>query len=143
MIALQLHCHDEHAFEAWFKNDLACDAQANIGLIECPYCGSTNISRVTAKSAKKQNQPEQHEDIHARAHEVAQQILEAVGKLRNYAEDNFDAVERVEVRSTKVTETQTIEDVTETIEGDDVALDEDVADVEGQPSGSHNSDRSD
>ncbi|PCI38389.1 MAG: hypothetical protein COB46_11510 [Rhodospirillaceae bacterium] len=137
MIALQLHCHDEHSFEAWFKNEQACEAQAKIGLIECPYCGSTNISKTTDKRAEEQAPPVEQEDIHARAHEVAQQILEAVGKLRDYAEDNFEPTKAV---STKSEETQPVENATE---NDEVALDEDLTDVEGQPSGSFGSDRSD
>lgn len=141
MIPLQLQCHDEHVFEAWFKNSQACDTQAKIGLIECPYCGSTQIhTDVELREAVDvEPAPKEQEDVHARAHEVAQQILEAVGKLRNYAEENFEPAKpakSAEATSNKAKEIQSVED-------DESALDEGLADVEGQSSRSHPNDQSD
>lgn len=45
MIAFDLICPDEHRFEAWFKSGAAFDQQKAAGLLECPFCGSTDIKK--------------------------------------------------------------------------------------------------
>ncbi|MBL4693035.1 MAG: DUF1178 family protein [Magnetovibrio sp.] len=121
MIIFQLCCHDEHTFEAWFKDSYSCDNQASVGLVECPYCGSTKISKVS--DALKDPVPQLPvgviDDNQVRAHEVAQKILDAVSKLRDFAEANFKnvgALEAVERSARNETE------------------DEDVLDIDGLPS---------
>lgn len=110
MILYQLRCKDDHTFEAWFRDSAAYDKQAKRGHVECPYCGSTKVSKAPmapriGKSLSKSEdgaapvetaQPLPEYDINAmsdeRASEVAQQILDAVGKIRDYAEENFEDV---------------------------------------------------
>ena len=114
MILYQLRCADEHAFEAWFRDSATYDKQAASGHVECPYCGSTQISKAPmapniAKSRGDHGEPGEavpdyqttpdpvpDADVHhmsdRRAHEVAQQILDAVGRIRDYAEENFEDV---------------------------------------------------
>lgn len=45
MIRYALTCDVEHGFDAWFRNSADYDVQAEAGLIECPHCGSTAISK--------------------------------------------------------------------------------------------------
>ncbi len=45
MILYQLQCEAEHSFEAWFRNSAAYDEQAERGLLSCPACGSSKISK--------------------------------------------------------------------------------------------------
>jgi len=93
MIVFQLKCQDEHTFEAWFRDSQACDLQSSVGLVECPYCGSTKISKTpVALQGTKPNAQANDDETDVRAHEVAQQILDAVGKLQNFAEENFENV---------------------------------------------------
>jgi len=105
MILYQLHCADEHSFEAWFRNSASYDLQVAAGDVECPYCGSTTITKAPmapniasgkADAPKPEQTPTHTADIDAasdrRAHEVAQQILDAVGRIRDYAEENFEDV---------------------------------------------------
>lgn len=122
MILYQLRCTDEHTFEAWFRDSATYDAQAKDGHVECPYCGTTNVTKApmaphvvssreaghghdtaadeTAPRAALPDLPDfsdlAEHDINAmspqRAEEVAQQILDAVGKIRTYAEENFEDV---------------------------------------------------
>ncbi|MBF0249512.1 MAG: DUF1178 family protein [Alphaproteobacteria bacterium] len=106
MIHYQLRCADDHGFEAWFRDSATYDEQVANGDVECPYCGSTRVSRapmapfIASGRAAKADAPapsdEQPTDIHhmtdQRAQEVAQQILDAVGKIRQYAEDNLEDV---------------------------------------------------
>jgi len=45
MIHYALRCPDAHEFDGWFRDSAAFDQQAEAGLIACPHCASTNISR--------------------------------------------------------------------------------------------------
>jgi len=45
MIVFDLRCEDNHVFEAWFRSSDAYEAQALEGQVECPFCGSTGISK--------------------------------------------------------------------------------------------------
>jgi hypothetical protein len=46
MIIIDLACEHGHAFEAWFQSHDAYEAQRTAGLVVCPACGSTKITRV-------------------------------------------------------------------------------------------------
>lgn len=100
MILYQLRCADEHSFEAWFRDSASYDLQARSGDVECPYCGSTDISKAPMAphigSSTSQDDAEAKPAVtdvdERRASEVAQQILDAVGRIREYAEDNFEDV---------------------------------------------------
>lgn len=107
MILYQLHCEEDHSFEAWFRDSGAYDEQAKCGHVECPYCGSTNVAKspmapniasgASAQTAEPETQREtppeaQIANSEVRAKEVAQKILEAVGQIRDYAEENFEDV---------------------------------------------------
>lgn len=45
MIVFDLKCEEKHVFEVWFQNSDAYDIQTRQGQIECPFCGSSNISK--------------------------------------------------------------------------------------------------
>ncbi len=45
MIVFDLKCEDNHVFEAWFQNSDAYENQAQDGLVECPFCGSSDITK--------------------------------------------------------------------------------------------------
>lgn len=101
MILYKLQCCDEHSFEGWFRDSAAFDCQARAGQIECPYCGKTKITKalMAPRIAKSTNSAK--DDVptvpglsttEARAHKVAQQILEAATKAREYVESNFENV---------------------------------------------------
>ncbi|HRP95907.1 MAG TPA: DUF1178 family protein [Rhodocyclaceae bacterium] len=45
MIVLNLCCDNEHLFEGWFASAEAFDAQCARGMVSCPVCGSSTISR--------------------------------------------------------------------------------------------------
>ncbi len=46
MILFDLKCGLGHVFEAWFRNSMNFDVQAEAGEIACPYCGDDEISKV-------------------------------------------------------------------------------------------------
>lgn len=45
MIHYQLRCGQDHEFDGWFKDSSTFDKQAKRGLVECPTCGDTKVTR--------------------------------------------------------------------------------------------------
>ena len=45
MIKYALTCKKGHDFEAWFRNAAAFDEQAGAKRVECPFCGSKQVSK--------------------------------------------------------------------------------------------------
>ena len=45
MILFDLKCSEDYVFEAWFRDSETYDAQAASGVIECPVCGDTHITK--------------------------------------------------------------------------------------------------
>jgi hypothetical protein len=45
MILYQLQCNKGHAFESWFRNSDTYDRQEKRGLMACPQCGSSKVSK--------------------------------------------------------------------------------------------------
>ena len=45
MIHYQVRCSRDHEFDGWFKDSAGFERQAARGLIECPACGDTKVTR--------------------------------------------------------------------------------------------------
>lgn len=45
MIKYSVQCQKGHDFEAWFQNSGAFETQTKRGLVSCPDCGSTKVSK--------------------------------------------------------------------------------------------------
>lgn len=45
MIHYQLRCSHRHEFDGWFKDSLGFEKQADRGLVACPECGDTDVTR--------------------------------------------------------------------------------------------------
>jgi hypothetical protein len=45
MIHYQLRCDQDHEFDGWFNDSAGFEKQAKRGLIECPECGATKVTR--------------------------------------------------------------------------------------------------
>jgi hypothetical protein len=45
MIRYSLHCERDHAFESWFQDSSAYDAQVKRKLVSCPVCSSVQIEK--------------------------------------------------------------------------------------------------
>jgi len=45
MIHYDLRCGGGHTFDGWFRSSAAFDQQAAAGLLECPFCAGTDVSR--------------------------------------------------------------------------------------------------
>ena len=48
MKVLNLQCTHGHGFEGWFASQDAFDTQLAAGLVECPMCGDTAITKLLA-----------------------------------------------------------------------------------------------
>ena len=45
MIRYSLRCDRDHGFESWFRDSQAFDDQQRAGLVSCPACGSTTVTK--------------------------------------------------------------------------------------------------
>ena len=84
MIKYALKCENDDRFDGWFSDSAGYDEQAERGLIECPVCGSIQISKAimspaVATSRKREATP-QH------------QMREMAGKVRAHIRNNYDYV---------------------------------------------------
>jgi len=53
MIAYDLQCRQGHQFEGWFEDSASFDQQSEQGLITCPVCDDTIISKMPSTFAIK------------------------------------------------------------------------------------------
>jgi hypothetical protein len=58
MIVYDLSCPQGHSFEGWFASSADFNAQAESGIVSCPYCGSAEIAKapMTPAVGRKSNQ---------------------------------------------------------------------------------------
>lgn len=86
MIAFDLKCSNNHNFEGWFKDLESFNEQHSKGMVVCPFCKNTNITRVLSPVAIKSNQSEGKP-------ENVEHNYEALSKsIMDYIANNFDDV---------------------------------------------------
>ncbi|NHK27453.1 DUF1178 family protein [Parvularcula flava] len=93
MIKYQLKCDQAHEFEGWFSNSADYDAQAEKELLECPHCGSSEVSKALmapaiARSGSLSSSAKNDERIEA----FKRDYMQAAKRARDYVEKNFDNV---------------------------------------------------
>ncbi len=57
MIHYQLRCDADHSFDGWFRDSDAFDTQAERGLLTCPVCGASQVSRALMAPAVAKPRP--------------------------------------------------------------------------------------
>lgn len=100
MIKYILKCEESHQFEAWFKNSIAYDEQASMGVITCAICGSTSINKapmapsVPRKGSSSRSVTAQEERQQPQASEMAHVAvaMKALKEIRKTVEENCDYV---------------------------------------------------
>jgi len=86
MIAYDLQCINGHGFEGWFEDAKAYERQKKQGLLACPVCNDTTVSRIPSTFAIKSTQP-------AKDFSDPQADMAGVGKkIVDFVEKNFDNV---------------------------------------------------
>ena len=90
MIKYALACNRGHTFEGWFSSSADYDGQAAQGLVDCPLCGSKQVDKQimapTVAGTKAQRAAAEP------APQTQEMMMEALGQVRQYVEDNFDDV---------------------------------------------------
>ena len=89
MIRYALICDRDHEFEGWFAASADFDDQQARGLVECPVCGVKAVRKAIMSpavvGAKRRDQAQTPAQNH-------QMMMEAMGRIRQHVEDNFDDV---------------------------------------------------
>jgi hypothetical protein len=90
MIRYALICEHAHEFEGWFGSSADFDDQLARGLLDCPVCASKAVRKQIMAPAvsgtKKRGAPAEP------AQPTQAMMLEAMGRLRQHVEENFDDV---------------------------------------------------
>jgi hypothetical protein len=96
MIRYDLICDKAHAFDGWFRDSEAYDAQRAGGEVQCPVCGSTAIDKrlmTPGIAAKANRRAEGRVPVFSTQKEgKVAELIEAVRKLRRQVEENADYV---------------------------------------------------
>jgi len=98
MIVYQLRCSNGHEFEAWFRDSATYDRQSKDGDVACPHCSDTHVCKalmapnISPSRSRQVEVPGENDRAEARAREVAEKILQAVGEIRGHIEENYDDV---------------------------------------------------
>ena len=89
MIRYALACDHAHPFEAWFGSSSDYDDQAARGLVECPFCGSTAVSKqIMAPAVAGTKKRDAAPDLG----KVQAMMMQAARAVRSHVEQNFDYV---------------------------------------------------
>ena len=87
MIVYSLRCSDGHAFEGWFKDSVAFDAQAADGKLVCPVCDTKKVEKAPMAPALPSGVGERKS-----APDELRKMRQFVTGLRKYVEDNAEYV---------------------------------------------------
>jgi hypothetical protein len=81
MIAYDLQCGSGHLFEGWFEDDKTYREQKKGGLIACPICNDTDVSRIPSTFAIKSSRAAVRTTLpEAKLAEVGKRIVDFVEK---------------------------------------------------------------
>ena len=93
MIRYSLLCQHDHDFEAWFATSGDYDIQAERGLVECPICTSRTVRKaIMAPAITGTKRTSLKDPPPAEAARMRTMVMEAVKKVREHVEENFDYV---------------------------------------------------
>lgn len=90
MIKYALSCKGGHEFEAWFASSAAFDEQAAAKRIECPFCGSKQVSKALmapAVATSKERRREYLKAIDAVREARAEMLKDADNVGDNFASE--------------------------------------------------------
>ena len=86
MIAYDLRCINGHFFEGWFEDEKAYMGQKKKGLVTCPVCDDTAVSRVPSTFAIKSSQTV------SKPGRSQSQLAALSQQIVDYVQKNFDDV---------------------------------------------------
>jgi hypothetical protein len=86
MIRYDLQCGQDHGFDGWFRSSDDYDRQAKRGQVECPLCGSDEVSKaIMAPSVAKAPDPVADAS-------KARKMRQFFTQVRKHVEQNADYV---------------------------------------------------
>jgi hypothetical protein len=91
MIKFELKCAADHAFEGWFRDGAAYDAQAGAHEIACPVCGATTVSKalMAPRIAKGHPSPEEIKAAQAQVVEKLREMRKDIEATAEYVGPAF------------------------------------------------------
>jgi hypothetical protein len=94
MIRFELLCQHDHAFEGWFRDGHAFEAQAAGGRLACPICGDAQIRKaLMAPSIARGRKAAEAEPAAVDPRRAAMaKMLHVMRKVQDHVEQNFDNV---------------------------------------------------
>ncbi|HTJ89189.1 MAG TPA: DUF1178 family protein [Acidocella sp.] len=98
MIHYQLRCDAAHEFDGWFVNSEGFESQARRGLISCPVCADTHITRalmtpgIPRKGEKETAQPAPVPASSAAGGAIPDAVRAALQRLRHEVETSCEYV---------------------------------------------------
>ena len=90
MIRFALSCHNEHAFDGWFRNGEDFETQRKRGLVSCPVCHSPKVEK--ALMAPSVSTARRQEKIALAMGEDQKKALSQLKALAEEARKNADYV---------------------------------------------------
>ncbi|MCY1665817.1 DUF1178 family protein [Rhizobium sp. SL86] len=90
MIRYSLVCDNAHGFEGWFSGSADFDRQVQTGLLTCPICGSSSISKslmAPSVSTARKKEARQQVVLDTVRQEAMAKLKEAVATIKANAED--------------------------------------------------------
>lgn len=88
MIAYDLQCSNGHRFEGWFEDSKSFDQQNSQGLVSCPVCENTVVSKLPSTFAIKGASTES--PLMSQGDPEALAVLGR--QIADYVQNNFDNV---------------------------------------------------
>ncbi|MEM9234720.1 MAG: DUF1178 family protein [Pseudomonadota bacterium] len=92
MIKYALKCSQDHQFEGWFSNSADFDAQKEAGQLECPACGTSEVTKALMAPAVSTSRKAEARKEAVMRDIAASAVNEAAKKAKDYVEKNFDHV---------------------------------------------------
>lgn len=95
MIRYDILCDQDHRFDGWFASSDGFDDQVARQLVQCPVCGSHEVTKALMTPgvpAKGNRRDEPVPALHAPLDPQARAMAEMVRKLRSHVADNADYV---------------------------------------------------
>ena len=90
MIRYALQCDDSHQFEAWFSTSDDYDMQVERGLVECPVCGSLEITKqIMAPNVSTSRKKDM---MAGGGPDIAPDLKQIASKVQAHIRNNFDYV---------------------------------------------------
>lgn len=91
MISFNLKCEHDHEFEGWFKDSAAFEKQSEHGLLECPYCGTNQVTKALSAPniSTSRSQAKAQNEIAMRAHQMVTQMRQTVEENCENVGDKF------------------------------------------------------